>query len=238
MSKLILTLNGNKIKEFELTQEQMIIGRHSSSDIQVENLAVSGEHAKIITILNDSFLEDLKSTNGTFVNGVLTKKQSLQNGDVITIGQHKLQFVNENQSKEGIDQAVFVRYDKSPPVKKASPTIIENLDQTSNVVDNSNVDDTIDSISAGSGAHLSIANGEKAGQLLDLSKAVTTLGRPGVQVAAVILQDNKYYLIHVETAENGQLPTVNGSDVADRHVLLSSNDEIVVAGVKMTMQQG
>jgi hypothetical protein len=238
MSKLILTLSGNKVKEFELKQEQMIIGRHSSSDIQVENLAVSSEHAKIITILNDSFLEDLKSTNGTFVNGVLTKKRSLQNGDVITVGKHKLQFVNENQSKEGSDPTVFVRYGNSQPAKMIPPDTINNVDRTSTSVDDSDFDGTFDGISAGIGAHLNIANGEKAGQLLDLSKAVTTLGRPGVQVAAVILQDNKYYLIHVETAENGQLPTVNGSEISDRHVLLSSNDEIVVAGVKMTMQQG
>ena len=216
----------------------MIIGRRSSSEIQVENLAVSGEHAKIITILNDSFLEDLKSTNGTFVNGVLIKKQSLKNGDVITVGKHKLQYVNENQSEEGFDQTIFVRYGNSSPPKKVSPTTTDNVDLTSQLVDYSYLDNNTDNKSAGIGAHLSIANGEKAGQLLDLTKPVTTLGRSGIQVAAVIAQENKYYLIHIETMDNGPLPTVNGSEISNGHVLLSNNDEIVVAGVKMTMQQG
>lgn len=239
MSKLILKLDGNKTKEFELDREKMIIGRRSSSDIQVENLSVSGEHAKIITILNDSFLEDLKSTNGTFINGVLIKKQSLQNGDVITVGKHKLQYVNDNPNTEGFDQTIFVRHSKSLPLKKVPPATNDHLERTSIVVDNPDLDSgsVTDSAAAGS-AQLSIASGEKVGQLLDLSKPVTTLGRPGIQVAAIILQENKYYLIHIETAKDGQLPTVNGSEISNTHVRLSDKDEIVVAGVKMIVQLG
>jgi len=236
MSKLILTLGGNKIKEFELDQEEMIIGRRASSDIQVENLAVSGAHAKIITILNDSFLEDLKSTNGTFVNGVLAKKQALQNGDVITVGKHKLRYVSESPaSGGGFDQTVFVRHGKGSSSGK-SPAIADATDQTNRGVDNLDIDPASDNHSVSSGTHLSIVDGAKAGQSLQLNKPVTTLGRPGIQVAAIANKDDQYYLIHIETSTDGQLPLINGSEISDEHVLLSGNDEIVVAGIKMILR--
>ena len=78
MAKLILSLDGSVIKEVPLDKERLTIGRRPHNDLQIDNLAVSGEHALIVTILNDSFLEDLGSTNGTLVNGVPIKKHILQ----------------------------------------------------------------------------------------------------------------------------------------------------------------
>ena len=102
-AKLILTHDGNTIGEFELGKESMTIGRKPENDIQIDNLAVSGQHAKIITILNDSFLEDMNSTNGTYVNGTLVKKHALQDGDTVTIGKHQLKYVNKEASVGGDD---------------------------------------------------------------------------------------------------------------------------------------
>ena len=99
-AKLILSLNNSVLGEFPLDKERIILGRKAENDIQVDNLAVSGQHAAIITILNDSFLEDLDSTNGTYVNGKLVKKHALKNGDVITIGKHELKYVNDEASDE------------------------------------------------------------------------------------------------------------------------------------------
>ena len=95
MAKLILSLEGSVIREIPLNKERITIGRKAQNDIQIENLAVSGEHACIVTILNDSFLEDLGSTNGTIVNGNQIKKHILQNNDVIEIGKYKLKYVAE-----------------------------------------------------------------------------------------------------------------------------------------------
>ncbi|MGH6628945.1 MAG: FHA domain-containing protein, partial [Burkholderiales bacterium] len=95
MAKLILSLDGQVIKEFTLTKERSTIGRKPHNDVQIDNLAVSGEHAIIMTILKDSFLEDLGSTNGTLVNGQPVKKHFLQNNDIIEIGKYKLKYVNE-----------------------------------------------------------------------------------------------------------------------------------------------
>ena len=100
-ASLILSLNSSVLGEFPLSKERITLGRKSENDIQVDNLAVSGRHAAIITILSDSFLEDLDSTNGTFVNGKLVKKHALKNGDIISIGKHELKYVNDEASTEG-----------------------------------------------------------------------------------------------------------------------------------------
>ena len=95
MAKLILSMDGLVLKEIPLTKERTTIGRKASNDIQIDNLAVSGEHAVIVTIMNDSFLEDLGSTNGTIVNGNPVKKHFLQNNDVVELGKYKLKFLAE-----------------------------------------------------------------------------------------------------------------------------------------------
>jgi len=87
MAKLILSLDGMVIREYPLTKERTTIGRKPHNDIVIDNLAISGEHAMIMTILNDSFLEDLGSTNGTFVRRArVTVPLALENDDLIKVG--------------------------------------------------------------------------------------------------------------------------------------------------------
>src|SRR5512146_1076234 len=116
MAKLILSMEGSVIREGPLDKERLTIGRKPHNDIQIENLAVSGEHACIVTILNDSFLEDLGSTNGTLVNGNSIKKHILQNNDVIEIGKYKLKYAAETPagktSVEDFEKTMVLR---SPP---------------------------------------------------------------------------------------------------------------------------
>lgn len=108
MAKLILSMDGLVLKEIPLTKERITIGRKPHNDVQIDNLAVSGEHAVIVTILNDSFLEDLGSTNGTVVNGNPIKKHFLQNNDVVELGKYKLKFVGETApATVGPDKADF-----------------------------------------------------------------------------------------------------------------------------------
>src|SRR5690606_32091628 len=95
MAKLILSMDGLVLKEIALTKERTTIGRKPHNDVQIDNLAVSGEHAVIVSILNDSFLEDLGSTNGTLVNGQTVKKHFLQSNDVVELGKYKLKYISE-----------------------------------------------------------------------------------------------------------------------------------------------
>ncbi|HET9404337.1 MAG TPA: FHA domain-containing protein, partial [Burkholderiales bacterium] len=113
MAKLILTLEGSVIREIPIDKERIMIGRKAQNDIQIENLAVSGEHACIVTILADSFLEDLGSTNGTLVNGNQVKKHILQNNDVIEIGKYKMKYLVE-----------------ATPAAAASPPPAEDFEKT------------------------------------------------------------------------------------------------------------
>ena len=93
MAKLIMSLDDVVLKELPLTKERTTIGRKPHNDIHIDNLAVSGQHAVIETIMNECILEDLGSTNGTLVNGVLAKRHVLRNNDVIELGKYKLRFV-------------------------------------------------------------------------------------------------------------------------------------------------
>src|SRR5215475_4630722 len=120
MAKLILSLEGSVIREVALDKERVTIGRKPQNDIQIENLAVSGEHACIVTILNDSFLEDLGSTNGTLVNGNAIKKHILQNNDVIEIGKYKLKYIGEAPAAgqtpmEDFEKTMVMRAPKPAP---------------------------------------------------------------------------------------------------------------------------
>ena len=94
MSKIILSMDGRVLKEYPLAKERLTIGRKPENYIHIDNLAVSGRHAAVVTILNDSFLEDLGSTNGTLVNGNPVQKHFLQNNDLIEIGKYKLTFLS------------------------------------------------------------------------------------------------------------------------------------------------
>src|ERR1700687_932377 len=107
MAKLILSMDGLVLKEIPLSKERTTIGRKAHNDIQIDNLAVSGEHAVIVTILNDSFMEDLGSTNGTLVNGNSVKKHFLQNNDVVELGKYKLKFVGEAAPAASAEKADF-----------------------------------------------------------------------------------------------------------------------------------
>ena len=107
MARLILSVDGQVLAEYNMTKERYTIGRLPDNDVRIDNAAVSGHHGLVINILNDSFLEDLNSTNGTYVNGKLIKKHALQHGDVITIGHHHLRFVDSQV--ESTEQDEFER---------------------------------------------------------------------------------------------------------------------------------
>ena len=131
MAKLILSVDGQVLKEYTLSKERTLIGRKPHNDIQIDNLAVSGEHAAIITILNDSFIEDLGSTNGTMVNGKPIKKHFLQNNDVVEIGKHKLKYFNDAPAQAtaaDFEKTMIIRNPaKAGPTPERAPTTRSNV---------------------------------------------------------------------------------------------------------------
>src|SRR5512139_172638 len=113
MPKMIVSIDGVVIKEVQLTKERTTLGRRPYNDVVIDNLAVSGEHAALQMTGSEVTLEDLNSTNGTYVNGKAIKKQALQNGDTIEVGKYKIKFVSENEAP-GFDRTMVVKPGEMP----------------------------------------------------------------------------------------------------------------------------
>lgn len=243
MAKLILSMDNLVLKDIPLNKERTTIGRKASNDIQIDNLAVSGEHAVIVTILNDSFLEDLNSTNGTFVNGQQVKKHFLQNNDVIELGKYRLKYVNEAPamaSQTDFEKTMVLRPDMmrkaaeqsasmsaeaqapslAQPVKPAPPIAPPHRPEPV-------AQPSAASLPLGT---IQVLTGSNAGKTLDLVKSLTTLGKPGVQVAVIARRPHGYFLTHVEGA---RFPVVNGTAIGTQAHELKDHDIIELAGVKM-----
>lgn len=134
-AKLILSMDGAVLQEYVLGKERMTIGRKPHNDIVIDNLAVSGEHAAIVTILNDSFLEDLDSTNGVMVNGAAVKKHFLQNNDLVEIGKYKLRYLNmqqaqQNQAEDDYEKTIVLRKPASAPTVNPVPAAQASYEAT------------------------------------------------------------------------------------------------------------
>ncbi|MDJ0905493.1 MAG: FHA domain-containing protein [Woeseiaceae bacterium] len=280
MARLILSLDNQVLAEYNMTKERYTIGRLPDNDVRIDNPAVSGHHSLIINILNDSFLEDLNSTNGTYVNGKLIKKHALQHGDVITIGHHQLRFSDQQEQQPEQDEfektmvipagqqnaeqlaaaekaadAAVAASDEAPAAAahdvaasvKLDPEEAAALDDTpkapsmgETVVEDERVHaSTHAGIDPGSApnalplAKLQVLSGAFAGRELELTKALTTLGRPGVQVAAITRRAEGYYIVHVESGTEGDFPLVNGQPIGAQARKLTDNDVVQLAGVKM-----
>ncbi len=221
---LVLTLNQSVLGEFTLEKERLLIGRKPENDIQVDNLAVSGQHAAIITILNDSFLEDLDSTNGTFVNGKLVKKHALKHGDVITIGKHELKYVNDDATTDDQDFEKTMIIRPGMAGHAAAAARAEETETAPPPGINSQL--STDDMPLGK---IQVLSGPGAGKELELKKALITLGRPGVQVAVITRRPQGYFITHVE----GKHPLVNGDTIGAQAHALKDHDVVELAGVKM-----
>jgi predicted component of type VI protein secretion system len=251
MAKLILSMDGLVLKEIALTKERTTIGRKPHNDIQIDNLAVSGEHAVIVTILQDSFLEDLGSTNGTVVNGQPVKKHFLQNNDIIELGKYKLKYVNEAVAGHGkaadFEKTMVLRPGAMKPTPAAAPipapvAAAAGPATAAAAAGAKNFGDTVAGQSSTSApvapakpatapqAALQLLSGANAGKELDLTKPLTTLGKPGVQVAVITRRPQGFFITHVEGAS---FPVVNGKVLDAQAHSLNDHDVIELAGIKM-----
>jgi len=231
MARLILSLDSTVLAEYNMNKERYTIGRLPDNDIRIDNPAVSGHHSLIINILNDSFLEDLNSTNGTYVNGKLIKKHALQHGDVITAGHHQLRFVEDDEAQQDEFEKTMVIQPSARPVEKLRAAVAE-------------VGTTGKQRTVGNGASplkkakLQVLSGAFAGRELELTKALTTLGRPGVQVAAITRRSEGFFIVHIDGEGESSSPLVNGKQIGPHARKLADNDVIQLAGVKMGFFEG
>jgi pSer/pThr/pTyr-binding forkhead associated (FHA) protein len=243
MAKLCFSLDGKSLGEFALDKERMTIGRRPTNDIHIDNLAVSGEHAIILTLGTDSFLEDLNSTNGTMVNRRVVKKHVLQHNDIIEFGKYQLQYIVDNQTKknniEESDQTAqtkglepdnsFAISRQLTQVEMYSKDTLQAAQVTNASFNNKEVELQI--IRPDSGReHLQILNGNNEGQELFLNRAILKLGVPGGPLALITKRSEGYFLSHVE----GEIrASVNDKSIGALAFKLSNHDVIELSGIKM-----
>jgi len=230
MAKFVLSMNDVVQGEYELDQERLTIGRKPENDIPIDNLAVSGKHAMIITILDDSFLEDLGSTNGTYVNGKLIKKHALKDGDIVAIGKHELKYINENASVDDDDDDEF---EKTMIIKPGSASAAAAAVKAA-AAGGAAAEPVAAAVSGMPLGRLTVLNGPIAGKELELTKALITLGKPGTQVAVISRRPQGYFLTHIESDGDGKrYPVVNGDPIGPKAYQLKDSDLIELAGIKM-----
>lgn len=240
MARLILSLDGQVLAEFNMSKERYTVGRLQDNDIRIDNPTVSGHHSLVINILNDSFLEDLNSTNGTYVNGRLIKKHALQNGDVVTIGRHQLRFVDGAADDEDEFASTMVIERQAGGMEALARAAAVSASLNGNGA-------AAESVPAAAGrpagadpaskplavAKVQVLNGSFAGREITLNKALTTLGRPGAQVVAITRRADGYHLVQVENAADQKPPRLNGEALGPQARKLTDNDVIEIIGIKM-----
>ena len=290
MTTIIVTHEDNEVSElaFDAGQHTISIGRRSSNDVCIPDLSVSGNHARITFEADDYWLEDLNSTNGTYVNGQPVTRQIILDNDEIIIGKIRMAFLtgkaelsdvladvatpgaakapvtsdfgdghvesageidplSMNEAHQGIDQGIVVP--EQPELPQAGSqsasahttahpmdgldrhTVADSQAAASGSTDESPVLELDATPVTSKGAVIEIKNGAKSGQILPIDKPVTTLGRPGIQIAAIMRKPDGYFLMHIESDESVERPTLNRDAIGDEPVLLHSGDELNVAGI-------
>ena len=215
MPKMIVSIDGVVIKEVQLSKDRTTLGRRPYNDIVIDNLAVSGEHAVLTAAQSDVFIEDLNSTNGTYINGKAVKKQLLSNNDVVEVGKYRIKFLAEDA--EDYEKTMILRpgaFGRAPGTIGAVPAAAGPA--------------------AAGPASIKVLNGGAAGREVLLTKVVTTVGKPGVQVASVTKRPGGYVLSHVEGSRR---PSVNGAPVGEDSIALKHGDIIDLAGTQMQFVQ-
>ena len=220
MPKMIVSIDGVVIREVQVTKDRTSVGRRPYNDVVIDNLAVSGEHAVLQMSGNEVYLEDLNSTNGTFVNGKAVKKQLLNDSDTVEIGKYKIKYVND-ASSGAVDKAIM---SLSRPA--------ELLETVSSPFTGSAT--ALPEAGTGGNAAIKVLSGAAAGREVALVKVVTTIGKPGVAVAAITKRPQGFVVVHVEGSSK---PTLNGTPMGTEPVMLSHGDVLELAGTKMQFVQ-
>ncbi|MEX8516422.1 FHA domain-containing protein [Leptothrix ochracea] len=227
MPKLVVSLDGVVIKEVQLMKDRTTLGRRPYNDIVIDNLAVSGEHAVLQMDGPGVYIEDQNSTNGTYINGRAIKKQLLQHNDTVEIGKYKIKYVVEDSTD--YEQTMILKQGQVPlgpgPIVRQTPPMATGVPPS--YPTNANAGPPLQAV-------IKVLSGAAAGREVVLTKVVTTVGRPGMQVASITKRPGGYVFSHVEGAHR---PTVNGMPVMSDPVHLKDGDVIELAGSQMQFVQ-
>ena len=214
MPRITVMMDGIVHNEVTLTKERTTIGRRPYNDVVIENLTVSGEHAVLVMVGNQVTVEDLHSTNGTYIDGKAVKQQVLRHGDVMDMGKFKVKF--EATVEDEFDKTMLYKPRVAAPAPaSAIPHVPLTLPELR--------------------GSIKVLSGAAAGREMALTKVVTTVGKPGVSVAAITQRRHNFFVHHVEGSDR---LTLNGEVVGEEPVVLKHGDRIMLAGTEMQFLQG
>jgi len=231
--KLILKFKDTVISEIPLDREETTIGRKPENTIHVDNLAVSGRHARVLKIGSKAILEDLGSTNGTFVNDKQITKHILQHGDSVLIGKHVLTFVSLEDKPVEVEPEVEDEGDMDKTM------IITPQARSAMISKNGSSQSAATAMPL---AGLQIVAGPLAGKSMDLTASLTSLGKGdscrikikgftvGKQAAVITRRPTGYHIAHLEGIAK---PKVNGETVGDQPRTLKDGDIIELGDTKI-----
>jgi len=230
MSKLVLKFKDTVISEVDLSQEETTIGRKAENTIHIDNLAVSGRHARVLKIGNKVILEDLGSTNGTMVNNKEVTKHIMKHGDIISVGKHTLTFVSLEDNK----------------VPAAAVEEEDDMDKT--MIISSAAREALVSKGAASASNamplatLQFLTGPMMGKNVDLTSSLTSIGKGdnckvkvkgllvGKQAAVITRRPTGYHIAYLEGLSK---PKVNGESISSTPRTLKDGDMIELSDIKM-----
>ncbi|RAR54838.1 UNVERIFIED_CONTAM: FHA domain-containing protein [Acidovorax defluvii] len=218
MPRMIVSIDSVVIKEVELTKERTTLGRRPYNDIVIDNLAVSGKHAVIHMTDDGVEIEDVGSTNGTYVNAKAVTRQELRNGDIVEVGKYKIRFLQEAEG-ENFEKTMLVKPGMVSPSMVAPRAAAAATPQAAVPLS----------------AVIRVMSGAAAGREVALLKVVTTIGKPGVAVASITKRHQGHVLAHVEGPDR---PLLNGTPMGEAPVSLKHGDRITLAGTEMQFEQG
>jgi len=231
-SKLILRFKDSVIAEYPIEAEETSLGRKPENSIHIDNLAVSGRHARILKIGSKVILEDLGSTNGTLVNDKQVTKHVLKHGDKILIGKHTL---------------TYVCIEDNPAQSAPEPEVEDNMDKTmimspqarESLMGDSPAKPTAPSMPLGA---VQIISGLQAGKSFDLTSSLTSMGKGencrikvkgftvGKQSAVITRRPTGYHITHLEGLSKAK---VNGVSISNQPVTLEDGAIIELGDMKM-----
>ena len=220
--KLEYRFNNTKLGEFPLAKEVMTIGRADDNDIRIDNLAVSSHHAKLLNIFDDSFLEDLNSTNGTYVNGKAIDKHPLRHGDIITIGKHELRYTNQSKAYLGETEKTILIRPKAESPGHPEPVVMTHGDAP--------ITPELRDLSK---ARLQILNGRSAGRELALVKESVKLGKSGSEIVQINRRPDGHFIVCIDAQDDQLPPRVNGKDIGAGAIKLRNHDIIEINRLKI-----
>lgn len=211
LGKLVIMKDMSVVGEVQLGARKIFIGRSAASNVQLNDIAVSRRHACLTRVYDDYFVEDLQSTNGTFLNHSPVSKHMLKHGDVLRIGSFSLRLVKYDVAAQRKSPGPDRGQDVAPQAGKGLKP------------------GGLDRPSAPKAAQLRFIRGPKKGQIEQLGQSLFTIGKPGGVLAAIARRPQGYFLLHISGSSH---PRVNDREInTSKGVLLNEGDVLEVGDV-------